>query len=208
MIDFNRLIFQLTSEQKTYKFPVTTVAQHICENDLDKLMLNIGDYSKEFELMVSSDISDSILTSMVNIFFHFPLIQINSIRSDLKNYIYQWMIVNKQILTNFGINAKKINYLLNSGLDHESLLTLFSLMFNINIIVLNMDNQFQVYSCQNYHNLYVTLFQHSDFKYSAIKYKSQQKDTINQILGYMSVIEYHHPFIQSCLAIININNAT
>lgn len=202
MIDFNTLIFELAAKQEPYHFPIKTMQtrnrqKESDEDQFNSLIIELAGDPTEFSLVRSGN----LISAMVHILIFCPLLNMAQLESDFQNYLYQWLTINQSILDNYHLQHQKLINHLDNQVDHENLLTLFSLIFNVNIIVLNLDRQFRLYSCQDHRNLHILLFQHSDLTYSAIKFHSKKYDSISSVLGF-SVIEYNHPVIQHCVDLL------
>ena len=207
MIDFHQLIDTLSNEQKRYNFPhkgtgPTKQAQAVdglrFDSELDALFRKIDYHDKdhEFELVPSFRKEQSILISMINVLYQYPSHQMEHYLDLLQNHINHWMIIHRDLLADYQLNQSRINFHLNSKLDHEDHLLLLALMFRVNIFVLNMDRQFRLYSPINLNNLYVLFLQHDDLRYNAIKFHPSDQKALANLTGFISIVEPGHPLIE------------
>lgn len=205
MLNFNKLTYQLSEHQLPYSFPYTVrnVAK-LTSCATEDLMKNIvhminksypDDFLSQFDIISSAVSVDTstILTALANIMVP-PTSETNhhKIIKDLKNYLRNWIIkVDAERLP----NAYKLIDYIDNDVDHEDLLMLISLVFNINIIIVNLDGHCRVHSATNINNMYVLMYQSPDLRYSAVKYRPKDKSAMANYLELMSVIEANNQLI-------------
>ena len=204
MISFCELLNKLSNQQVEYTFPFEKGDSSDESDPLDILYQQIDYYpdKNEFELIQTSIKENSILVALVNLFIYTPSHHYSEYISQLKNFTYHWMIVFKKILQDTNLNSIKLNYYLNSNLDNEELLVLYALIFNVNIIVINLDANFKLYSPDNIDNLYIILYLDKAGVYHAVKYQPTNKDSMSNLTGYISIIEPNHPLVKKLLEYI------
>jgi len=196
-MNFHQLINVLAKEQRVYKSP------HVTEKLLDNYQtldyffqsIKYQDQHNEFELIPSFKKEESILITIINALFQYPAHQFEHHLSELKNYICHWMIIYRDIMLDYNLNSSKINSYLANRLDHEDQILLLALIFRINIIVIDIDLQYRLYSPISIGHMYVIFFQHSNLQYSAIKFKPSNKQALSNLTGFISIVEPNHPLI-------------
>ena len=200
-MNFHQLINDLSREQKVYQFPhrVSDTRDNIEALDYIFQQIKYRDLKSEFELIPSHKKENSILISMINVLFQYPLHMFDQYLVQLKDYIMHWMIVYHDIMKSYKLNEAKLSSTLADGLDHEDQILLLALIFKINIVVIDLNRQFRLYSPIDIGNVYVILFQHSNLKYSAVKFRPSKKEALSNIIGFMSIVEGDHPLIAALL---------
>jgi hypothetical protein len=202
MLNFHQLINHLSKEQRVFSFPYKTEPPQTNLQVLEGLfeMIGYSDEKGEFELMPSFKKEESILISTVNLLFQYPAHQLDQYLDQLKNYLVHWMIVYRDVMKDYQLNSSKINFYLNSQLDHEDQLLLLALVFRVNIVVVNLDRQFRLYSPISLGNVFLIFYQHTNLKYSGVKFRPRNKKALANITGFMSIVEPDHPLIPLLLA--------
>lgn len=202
MSNINNIINSISKSNKTYVFPLSNIKNDQIDDDKIKKIINkvgLSNISGELLIQPSSNISSSIIESLVNVLIHTPSINMKNYIVNLKNFTINWISTNKPILKELKLNPVKLISCIDNQIDHEDLFMLFSLIFNINILMINDECNFRIYSATNLSNLYILIYQDIHQLYHAVKYIPFDKKHISTLLNYSSIIENNDTIIINIL---------
>lgn len=198
MSNINNIINLVSKSHKTYVFPLSHIINnHIDDNTIHKIMnkINLPSFPGKLLIQPSTKIANSIIESMVNIIINTPQINMKNYITNLKNFTINWISTNKPVLLDLKLNPTKLISYIDNQIDHEDLFTLFSLVFNVNIIIINDECNFRIYSSVNLNNLYILIYQDTHLSYHGIKYIPFDKTHISNLVNYCSIIEHDNIII-------------
>jgi len=201
MVHFHKLINYLSKEQRCIasnliEIKPTSDPSTRLQMRIKSLYQPLCGQDNHFELISSND-NFSIINSLLNLLTVYPT-NYEYLKNNLKAYLTNYVIIYGSVLRDYKLNTTKLNYYLDSELDHEDLLLLAALAFQVNIVVI-MENKCSVYSPVNLDRFYMVVYQDNNFKYHAVKYQPGRHNGWTFILHSLNLLEPDHPLIKKIL---------
>lgn len=182
-LPFHTLINYLCGDNKqlVYQNPVTNVPNH-----------HLFDYPN-CQIITSYQDNFSIINALLNSLTIYPT-DYSRCKQSLKDFFINYVIIHETVLKEFQLNPTKLTYYLDSDYDHDDLILLAAIVFQINILVIS-NFSYRLYSPVSFNQFYLVFQQDEQLKYHSVKFQSSSENFLDYLISHLNLIPPYHPFL-------------
>lgn len=180
-----------------------TLINYLCKNQLPYKVIspktqnnnNLIDLRRYPNCQIITSYQDnfSIINALLNSFTLYPT-DYTRLKLSLKEFLINYAIIHQSVLKEFQLNHTKLTYYLDSEYDHDDLILLVSIAFQINILVIS-NFSYRLYSPVSLNRFYLVLHQDEHLKYHGVKFQLQTGNILDYTIGNLNLIPPYHPFL-------------